>query len=66
MREAEEVEGLRFLVAAVSPAAVRMAAELDEPCLVGMERQPESRDALAQLGEEPVAFRARRKSDDET
>src|SRR5881296_937259 len=56
MREAEKVEGLRFPVATPSPGPLRVAAELDEPRLVGVQRQPELREPLAQLGEEPLGL----------
>ena len=65
VREAEEVEGLRFPVATASPMAVGMPAELDEACLVGMQRQSESRETLAQLAEEAFGVLVMLESDDE-
>jgi len=52
VREAEEVEGLWFPVAPVSPIPGRIAAEVDKTRLVGMQRQPELRETLPKLGEE--------------
>src|SRR2546425_858113 len=52
MREAEKVEGLRLPVASPPSVVRREAAELDQARLVGMQRQPELREPLAQLGEE--------------
>ena len=40
------------------PVTVREAAELDEARLVGMQRQPESRESLPQFDEEAVGFLA--------
>ena len=57
MREAQKVEGLRFPVASCSSIRVGRATELDEARLVGMQRQPEPRETLAQLGEEAFGFR---------
>jgi hypothetical protein len=65
VREAEEVEGLRLPVATVSPSPVRRAAEFDETRLVGMQRQPEARETLAQLGEEVFGLLVMLESDDE-
>src|SRR5437867_539620 len=65
MREAEKVEGLRFPVATPSPGPLRVAAELDEPRLVGVQRQPELREPLAQLGEEPLGLLPMLESHDE-
>jgi hypothetical protein len=47
------VEGLRFSVATRSPVRSRKAAELEETRFVGMQRQPEPREAVAQFGEDP-------------
>jgi hypothetical protein len=65
VREAEEVEGLRFPVATRSPVRSRKAAELEETRFVGMQRQPEPREAVAQFGEESVGVPAMLESDDE-
>ena len=65
MREAEEVKGLRFPVAPASPVPVRVAAEFEETRLVGMQRQPESRETLAQFGEEAFRLLTMLESDDE-
>ena len=65
MRKAQKVERLRFPVAPRSSGLVGVATELDEARLVGMQRQPEPREALAQVGEEAVGFRAMLESDDE-
>jgi hypothetical protein len=47
-----KVEALGSPVAPASPVGRREAAKFDETRLVGMQRQPERRDSLAQLGEE--------------
>src|SRR6266545_4304139 len=52
VREAEKVEALGSPVAPASPVGRREAAKFDETRLVGMQRQPERRESLAQLGEE--------------
>src|SRR2546425_4456773 len=52
VREAEKIESLRSPVAPAPAADRREAAKLDETRLVGMQRQPELRQPLAQLGEE--------------
>ena len=65
VRKAQKVEGLRFPVPAASTILVRVATEFDETRLVGMQRQPEPREALAQVGEEAFGFPAMLKSDDE-
>ena len=57
MRKAGEVEGLP--VAWTSPVPVRMPAEPAEARLVGMQRQAEPREALAQLGKEASRETAR-------
>src|SRR5258708_24905025 len=51
--EAEEVEGRRFAKPACSPVRRREAAELDEPRLLRMERQPERRHPLPHVRQEP-------------
>src|SRR5437867_964698 len=51
VREAEKVEALGSPVAPAPSGGRREAAELDEARLVGMQRQPELREPLAQLGE---------------
>lgn len=65
MREAQNVEGLRFPVATGSPILVRVATEFEEPRLVGVQRQPEPREARAQLGQEAFGFLPMLESDDE-
>ena len=56
MREAQEVEGFRFAVAPVSPILLRIAAELNDSRLVGMQLQSELREALAQFRQKPLCF----------
>ena len=56
MREAQKVEALRFPVAAVSPILVRVAAEFDEPCLVGMQPEAELRESFAEFREESLGL----------
>jgi len=51
LREPENVEGLRLPVAPRAPVGRREAPKLEPPRLGGMQRQPESREPLAQLGE---------------
>jgi hypothetical protein len=56
VREAEEVEGLRFPVATRSSVRVGEATEFDEARLVGMQCQPESREPFAQRPEEALGL----------
>ncbi len=56
VREAEKVERLRLPVASAPPVPVRKATEFDEARLVGMQRQPELRESLAQFGKEPLGL----------
>ena len=56
VREAEKVEGLRFPFATPPSVPVRLPTELDEPRLVGMQRQPESRESVTQFVEEAFSF----------
>ena len=56
MREPQEVEGLWFAATAISPMAFRITTELDDPRFVGMQRQAELCESLAQLGQEPLRF----------
>jgi len=65
MREAQKIEGLRFPVATDSPILVCEATEFEESRFVGMQRQSEPREALAQVGEEAVSFHPVLESDDE-
>src|SRR6266545_2906714 len=65
MREAEEVERLRFPIATASPIPVGTATELDEARLVGMQRQTEPREPLAQVREKADGFLPMFESDDE-
>src|SRR5438128_2169873 len=65
VREAEKVEALGSPVAPASPVGRREAAELDEARLVGMQRQPELREPLAQLGEELLRLLPMLESHDE-
>jgi hypothetical protein len=65
MRETEEVEGLGFPVATVPPVPVRRAAEFDEACLLGMQRQSESRETVAQLDEKAFGLLAMLAAHDE-
>src|SRR5207247_10941036 len=65
VREAEKVEALGSPAAPASPVGRREAAELDEARLVGMQRQPELREPLAQLGEELLGLLPMLESHDE-
>jgi predicted XRE-type DNA-binding protein len=58
MREAQEVEGLRFAAATAPPIFRRIAAELNDARLVGMQRQSDPCESLAQLGQKPLCFLA--------
>ena len=51
VREPEEVEALRLALAAPSPIRRRMAPEFEESRFLGMQRQTEPRESLAQAGE---------------
>jgi hypothetical protein len=63
--EAEEVE--HFRLAETTPLAVRrrVAAELDEACLVRMQLQREVRQALRQFADEPLGLVQVLKADDD-
>src|SRR5213593_3965108 len=65
VREAEKVEALGSPAAPASPVGRREAADLDEARLVGMQRQPELREPLAQLGEELLGLLPMLESHDE-
>ncbi len=41
VREAQEVEGLRFALSCTASVVLGKAPELDQPCLVGMQLEPE-------------------------
>jgi hypothetical protein len=56
MREAQEVERLRFAAATLSPILLRIAAKLDDARFVGVQFQSELRESLAQLRQEPLCF----------
>src|SRR5580692_1361388 len=56
VRKTQEVERLRFAVAPVSSVSFRIAAKLDNPCFVGMQRQPEPREAFAQFCQKLLCF----------
>ena len=65
VREAEEVEGRRFPVSARPPGPVGVPTKLDEARFVGMQHQSESREPLAQCGEEAFGLLPMLESDDE-
>src|SRR5579872_1569251 len=65
VREAQKVERLRFAVATGSPISFRIAAELDDPRFVGVQVQPELRQALAQFCQKPLCLRTILKAHDE-
>src|SRR5881409_2339413 len=65
VREAKKVEGLGSPVAPAPPVCHCEAAKLDETRLVGMQRQPELREPLAQLGEELLGLLPMLESHDE-
>jgi len=65
VREAQKVERRRFAVATGSPISFRIAAELDDPRFVGMQVQPELREALAQFCQKLLCLRTILKADDE-
>jgi len=52
VREPEKVERLWLAHPTLRPTPGRVAAELDQPCLVRVQRQPELREPVAQLGQE--------------
>src|SRR5206468_2983086 len=54
MREAEEVERLRFPGAPLLPVRGGEPPELDQPRLAGVQLQPELREPLAQVVQEPA------------
>src|SRR2546428_605784 len=54
VREAEEVERLRFPGAPLLPVRGGEPPELDQPRLAGMQLQPELREPLAQVVQEPA------------
>ena len=65
VREAEKVEGFRFPVATPSSVPTSIPAKFDEPRFVGMQRQAEPRETLAQFGEEAFRFPSMLESHDE-
>src|SRR6202162_4443580 len=56
MRKTQEVECLRFAVATVSSILLRIAAELDDSRLVGMQLQSELCESFAQFRQKPLCF----------
>ena len=54
VREAQEIERLGLPGATLRSPLGRVASELDEPRLVGMQLQAELREPLAKLSEEPL------------
>ena len=56
MRKTQEVEGLRFAAATVSPIPLREAAELDNSRFVGVQLQPKLRESLAKFCQKPLCF----------
>ena len=58
VREAEEVECLRFLVATAVSVPAGEPTELDEPCFVRMQLKAELPEALPQLDEELLCLLA--------
>ena len=54
VREAEKVERLGLADASRLAVAGGVAPELDQPGLVGMQLQPELREPVAKIGEEPL------------
>src|SRR5687768_5629248 len=54
--DAEEVERVRLPLAAAGPVSGRKAPKLDQPCLLGVQLQPEALQSLAQLGHETLRF----------
>ena len=54
MRETKKVERLRLTQTPRLPSPGRMAPELDQPGLIGMQFQPELREPLTQISEEPL------------
>ena len=65
MREAEKVECLRLPLPGASAGSRPRRPELDQPRLLGMQLQPKLREALAQLGQEPLGVRPVLKPHDE-
>src|SRR6185436_1057643 len=57
VREAEEVESLRRSSVTATPSVLpRVATELDESRLLGMQFKAKAHEALAQLGQEPFGI----------
>src|SRR5262249_17511804 len=56
MRKTQEVERLRFAVAAISSIVFRIAAELDDSRFVGMQLETKPRESLAQFRQKPLCF----------
>ena len=63
--EAQEVEGLRLAEPSCLAVLGRKASELDEPCLLGMQRQRKLLQPLAQLAPEAPGITLVLKADDE-
>jgi hypothetical protein len=56
VREAEEIERLRLPLPDAPPALGRVRTELQQPRLLGVQRQTKPRKPLAQLGQEPLGL----------
>ena len=65
VREAEEIKRLGLPVAARSSISVRIPTEFDQARLVGMQRQTETRQSLAQISQKLLGLRAMLKPHDE-
>ena len=65
VREAQEVEGLRLADSPGLLVAGRVAPELDQPGLVGMQLQSELREPSAKVSQEPLGVTSMLEPDDE-
>jgi hypothetical protein len=65
MRETQEVKRLRFPLAALGTVSGSISPELDQPRLLGMEFQPELRETLRELDQEPLRLGPMLESHDE-
>ncbi len=65
MRKTQKVEGLRLSLGTSSSVSFRVAAELDEACLLGMEFQTKLRESFAQLSQETFRVSTMLKAQDE-
>src|SRR5262245_55612108 len=65
VRDAEDIKRLRLPLPDAPPALGRVRTELQQPRLLGVQRQTKPRKSLAQLGQEPLGLPPVLKSHDD-